>query len=884
VLNEQLKMDIFKGLELDSTLLAFEKSEIKTSVPARFERVVEQFADRIAIQTSEICWQYGLLNDRANQIAWSLLEKYGSESEPVTFLLGFPETQIAAMLGIQKAGKMYLPLERTLPKARLAAMFEDSQARTIITDNQNLALAREITRGDTIFINLDELDPRLSIVNPGIDITPDTPVYILYTSGSAGQPKGVIQNQRNLMHSIWGATRNYWIVPQDRFGLLTSTAFAASNGPIYGSILNGASIFHFDMQRGLSNLSRWIETEEITLLLMVPSLFRHLALSLTGDEKFSHLRLIVLMGETVTPSHIDLYRRHFPATCFLRNSYAATEMHTACSLTIDHQTEFNGSQIPVGKAVPDKEILLLDETGEEVESGEVGEIVIRSYYLSPGYWRRPDLNDVVFKSVTADGEKRLYFTGDLGWLNVEGNLVHLGRKDSMVKIRGYRIELGEIESILSQHPAVKECAVVVQESNVQEKRLVAFYVSKQNTTSIPAEELRIFVRRKLPDYMVPFAFVNVDALPYTPNGKLDRRSLPSLEEVLNLEKEYIPPRDEIERKLTNIWEELLEISPIGINNDFFQIGGHSLLAARMIARVEKEVGWRLDLGSISHATTIAELAKILRRGEGEGEPASLVPIRASGSRPPLFCVHGIGGHTLPFLDLANHLGREQPVYGLQAKTTRKGEKRTIPGMASEYVDELERFQPDGPYYLAGFSFGGFVAYEMARQLVNKGKKIALLALFDTQASALPRFRESLSQARYIHYRIRAFVEKTSFRISEVGLSSIFRNTNSKNQSADHNQIIMGDVDADTLPLHFREILEVNQSALRDYVPGRYSGMISLFKSSYYGRGVFYGWRELTSGRVRISEVPGTHRGMMQEPNVRILAEQLSRHITSSLGE
>jgi acyl-coenzyme A synthetase/AMP-(fatty) acid ligase len=417
------------------------------------------------------------------------------------------------------------------------------------------------------------------------------------------------------MHSIWGATRNYTILPQDRFGLLTSTAFAASNGPIYGSILNGASVCHFDMQRGLSALSQWIETEEITLLLMVPSLFRHLALSLTGNEKFPHLRLIVLMGETVTPNHIDLYRQHFPATCLLRNSYAATEMHTACSSTIDHQTELSGNQIPVGKAVPDKEILLLEDSGEEVELGQVGEIVIRSRYLSPGYWRRPDLNELIFKRDAADGNKRLYFTGDLGRMNAEGNLVHLGRKDFMVKIRGYRIELGEIEGALSQHPAIKECAVVVQEGNVQEKRLIAFYVIKQNTTSVPAEELRIFLRRRLPDYMVPFAFVSLDGLPYTSSGKLDRRSLPSLEEVLNLEKEYAPPRDEIERQLTQLWVELLEVSPIGINNDFFQIGGHSLLAARMIARMESIFSRRLDLGALSHATTIAELAEVWR-GEG----------------------------------------------------------------------------------------------------------------------------------------------------------------------------------------------------------------------------------------------------------------------------
>jgi thioesterase domain-containing protein len=244
----------------------------------------------------------------------------------------------------------------------------------------------------------------------------------------------------------------------------------------------------------------------------------------------------------------------------------------------------------------------------------------------------------------------------------------------------------------------------------------------------------------------------------------------------------------------------------------------------------------------------------------------------------------VGGHILPFLDLANHLGTDQPIYGLQAKTAREGEHRTIEGMAAEYVDELEGFQPEGPYFLAGFSFGGFVAYEMARNLETREKKVALLALFDTQASSLPGYRKSLSQARFIRYRIHAFLEKTLFRLSEVGLNSIIRNTNGKDESTDHNEMILGDVDADTLPFTFREIMEVNQAAFREYVPGRYGGLITLFKSSYYGRGVSYGWRELTSGGVRIYEVPGTHRGMMQEPNVRILAEQLSQYITLSLGE
>lgn len=864
---------------MESTVLPFEKAEIESSLPRRFEKITGQFPDHTAIKTGETSWNYATLNALANQLAHALQGNYGLGSEPVPFLLGKIETQIAAMLAIQKAGKFYLPLERSFPRARLSVMLDDSQARVLITDALNKSLAEELTYGRSNFINVDDIDPGVPDGNLDLEIFPDAPVYILYTSGSSGKPKGVVQNHRNLLHSLWGATRNYRITPQDRFGLLTSTAFAASNGPIYGPLLNGASVHHYDMQRGLAALPQWIAAEEITLLLMVPSMFRHLALSLTGKEDFSRLRLIILMGEKLSRSHIDLYRQHFPPTCLLRNSYAATEMHTVCSLTIDHQTEFNGSQIPVGKAVPDKEILIMDEMGERLEAGQVGEIVIHSRYLSPGYYRKPDLTASCFQE-EPDGDMRMYFTGDLGRISPDGSLTLLGRKDSLVKIRGYRVELGEIEVTLGEHPAVKECAVVVEESDAENQRLIGYYVSEQNHSAIPVEELRVFLRKKLPDYMVPFAFVHLDALPLTPNGKLDRQALPSLDTVLNLEQDYVAPRDEVESKLAKLWEELLEVSPIGIKNDFFRIGGHSLLAARMIAKVEELFDQQLDLGALAQATTIAELAEVVREGKGVGKPRSLVAIRASGNKPPLFCVHGVGGHIFPFLDLANHLGQDHPVYALQAKPVQVAEKRTIEGMAEDYIGEVERDQPDGPYYLAGYSFGGFIAYEMARQWEARGKNVALLALFDTQAGSSPRFPDSLSQFGFLRYRMRTFIVKIIFRLSEMKLPSMTHNQDRKQKLPSQNEMIFGDVDPENIPEHLREIIFANQAALDKYIPGHYGGLITLFRSSFYGRSVYYGWEELTRGGVRIFEVPGTHRSMMQEPNVRILADQLNRCITS----
>jgi thioesterase domain-containing protein/acyl carrier protein len=440
--------------------------------------------------------------------------------------------------------------------------------------------------------------------------------------------------------------------------------------------------------------------------------------------------------------------------------------------------------------------------------------------------------------------------------------------------------LGEIEVNLAEHPAIKECAVVVEETEGENQRLIGYYVSESNHTAIPTEELRIFLRKKLPNYMVPFAFVHLDALPLTPNSKLDRQALPGLDKVLNLEKDYVAPRDEVERKLVTLWEELLEISPIGIQNDFFRIGGHSLLAARMIANVEEEFGKMLDLGALAQATTIADLAEVVRGSLGDRKLKSLVAIRASGSKLPLYCVHGVGGHILPFLDLANHLENEQPVYALQAKPVQPGDQRTIEGMALEYVEEVEQFQPDGLYYLAGYSFGGFIAYEMARQIEARGKQVALLALFDTQACSSPRFADSLTHIGFLRYKLRAFMVKVLFKLSEIKFSTVVPNQDGKHNLPNQNEMIFGDVDPDTVPEHLKKIMTVNQAAFSQYIPGHYNGLVTLFKSSIYGRSVYFGWEELTSGGVRGFEVPGTHRTMMQEPNVRILAKQLNQCLES----
>jgi thioesterase domain-containing protein len=329
---------------------------------------------------------------------------------------------------------------------------------------------------------------------------------------------------------------------------------------------------------------------------------------------------------------------------------------------------------------------------------------------------------------------------------------------------------------------------------------------------------------------------------------------------------------------------------VGVRHDFFLLGGHSLLAARMIAQVGEIFDRRLDFASLSQAATIEHLADILRTDKSDGEPTSLVPIRAKGDRQPLFCVHGVGGHILPFLQLASHLDSKQPVYGLQAKPVEKGKgedgERTIEGMASQYIVEIERVQPAGPYCLAGFSFGGFLAFEMARQMIEKGQKVALLAIFDSQVRGLPGYRRALSASAYTHFVAKSYLEKVKYRLKSYRLQSTsesFRNLERQdNAPLNQKEIILGDVAEEEVPEYLKAVMEANLRALLSYVPKSYPGKLILFKSLTHGQGVHYGWGELARGGVEDHYVPGSHRGIMQEPNVAILADQLQKCIDSAL--
>lgn len=606
------------------TFIEFSREEIEQSVVARFEQQVRKYPEQVAVKTRGQQLTYVELNQAANRIAHALLAQRGERQEPIALLFpkGVPLT--VAILGILKAGKIYMLLDPTLPPARLSYILEDADASLIVTNHEYLALAKTLAQQRQWF-NIDELDVSLRAENPHLSLAPDAFAYILYTSGSTGLPKGIVENHRNLLHYIMTETNDLHICAEDRL------TFLASQGrDIFRAVLNGATVYPVDIkQEGFAGLARWLIQEEITIYNSVASAFRHFVSALTGDEQFPHLRLIKLMGETVYRKDVELYQRHFSANCIFVNWYGPNETGLLSHYLVERDTQITSSMVPVGYAVADKEVLVLGEDDKEVDFEQSGEITVRSRYLSPGYWRRPDLTRAAFLPASSGGTERLYRTGDLGIMRPDGCLMHLGRNDLQVKIRGYRVEIAEIEMALLDIDAVKEAVVVPLEDVPDHKRLVAYIVP----TTPPAptvSALRGALAAKLPDYMIPSAFVLLDTLPLIGIGKVDRRALPAPGRARpDLANPYVPPRNPIEAGVCKVWAEVLDLEQVGIYDSFLELGGHSLLATRIVSRIRDMFHIEVPLRTLLLASTVAAMAVIMVQRQAEAfDPAELARVLA----------------------------------------------------------------------------------------------------------------------------------------------------------------------------------------------------------------------------------------------------------------
>jgi amino acid adenylation domain-containing protein len=600
------------------TFVAFDKNGTEQSIPEIFEKVVRLFPDRLAVNTKEQTLTYDALNKAANRVARAIRDKRGEQLEPMILLSEHGLGTIVSFLGILKAGKILVAVDPSFPHERAAYMLDGSQAGAILTDNKNHSFAAALAKKGVQIINADALDTSLSDEDLGSELSPEDIAQIIYTSGSTGQPKGVFRNHRRILHDIMLEINAAHICPDDRLIQLRSLSFGAGIKDVLKAMLSGAANFPYDVKTdGLSNLPDFLIRHRITIYISSPSIFRYFVRQLSGKEGFPFLRMIQLGGEPVSNHEVEAYKKHFAQNCLLLHRLSSTETGTLCLYFIGKETELSTVIVPVGYPVEGKEVFLLDENGDAVAPGEVGEIAVKGRSLSSGYWRNPELTGSRFLPDPAGGDKRLYLTGDLGRFLADGCLVHLGRKDYQVKIRGYRFATSEIEMALRGHAQVKDAAVVVWDRDADEKCIVAYVVPLAEPAP-SVNELYDFLKKKLPDYMMPSAVIFLESLPFI-NGKLVRTALPLPDHKRpEMRYPYIPAQNTVQQKLVDIWEQILDIRPIGTHDNFLELGGHSLLATQIVSRVLDAFQVEMSLLSLLESPTIADMAAVITENQSKG--------------------------------------------------------------------------------------------------------------------------------------------------------------------------------------------------------------------------------------------------------------------------
>ncbi len=785
-----------------------------------------------------------------------------------------------------------MPLDPTHPPARLTEAIADSDARLVLTAAEHVDLARRVAPGRSVVAIEDGAaapDRR-----PGLTVSPDAGAYIFYTSGSTGRPKGVLDTHRNVLHNVMRYTNTLHLGPDDRLTLLQGPAFSGAVSSLFGALLNGAASFPFDVPReGANRIASWLREEAITIYHSVPALFREVVAHGAG---LPALRIVRLEGDQASVRDLEAFQRHFAGHCVLVNGLGATECGLVRQFFFTPGHALPEGVAPIGEPVEDMEIVLLGETGAPVPEGATGEIAVRSRYLAAGYWRRAELTAERFLDDRERPGVRLYRTGDLGRFQASGILEHRGRVDGLAKVRGQRVEAADVESALLALPGVAAAAVTVREDAPGEARVIAYLVPGAAPPPSPTEMRRALAGR-LPDFMVPSAFVPLERLPLNDNGKVDRAALPP-PPVASGRREVAPapPRDAIEYTLVGIWEDVLGVRPIGIRDDFFDLGGHSLLAARMAEAVERVSGRPVPLTTLFEASTIERLADVVRSDECRPGPP-VVSLNAGGARPPLFFLHGdIAGGGFYSRALARALGPEQPVYAVHPHGL-AGEPvpASIEAMAEDRLAALRAVRPEGPYLLGGYCDGALVALEMARRLAAAGAAVPAVVLLDALAPprilralvraaavvdglrGVPaersrerlirwRAREELARARLRYYRgrlavlTRADLEERAVLVGRmIGRRLAARNGATTAGRGERAVPLVPDLTA-----RYRRAVQV-------YVPAPYPGRLVVLRSHHLDDPrPDLGWSQV-SPRVEVHAVPGDHLGC------------ITRHVAETAG-
>jgi amino acid adenylation domain-containing protein len=888
--------------ERERTQLLYEWNDTRTECPQvcvheLFEQQASLHPDSIALVFEDRQLTYRELNERANQVA-NYLRKRGVGPEVLAgvCLERCPEMLIA-LLGIWKAGGAYVPLDPAYPMDRLSFMVKDAAVKVLLTDNKHRQLFPS-ANDQTICMDADwpviaqestgNLEPAATLSNLA---------YVMYTSGSTGMPKGVMVLHGGLVNYLSWAVKTYSVQAGGSVPVHTSISFDLTVTGMYTPLLAGGrvEILSEDVA-GQSLLKALRKGKDRSLVKITPAHLELLSQQISPEEAAGTTKVFVIGGENLLAESLLLWRKFAPAMRLI-NEYGPTETVVGCCTYEVKADDPASGSVPIGRPIANTQLYILDRYMNPVPIGVIGELYIGGAGVARGYLNRPELNKERFLNdpFSSQAGARLYKTGDVARYRNDGILEYLGRVDNQVKVRGYRIELGEIEATLASDPRVKSCAVLVREDEPGNKQLVGYVVPREGR-SPTAEDLRQFVKQKLPEYMAPAHFVFLDSIPLTTNGKVDRKALPAPSyEGVSSAREYVAPRTETEKALADIWAKLLKVERIGIHDDFFDMGGHSLMAMRAVSQIGEMYEVNLPLAVLLEAPTIAELAKKLHKEDTNKDTderktpswSSLVPIRASGSKKPLFLVHGAEGNILLYREVTQHLGPDQPVYGLQSQGL-NGDGRfltTVEEMASHYLKEILEAQPHGPYFLGGYCLGGTVALEMAQQLTALGEKVEVVLMLDTCnfASVSPAKVSRLEPLHFLQNlwfhaanffslgtndRKKFLKQKVDVESTRIGI---------RLRAAYHALANLGSAGKRTSYPHL-VVGKINHGAMHRYDPRPYHGRVAVIrpKGNFLGlTSRSLGWSEVVvGGGLEIHELPVYPKGILVEPFCRLLAEAL----------
>jgi aspartate racemase len=835
------------------------------------ELVAEQAArtpDAIAVVHGERQLTFQELNERANQLADYMQKRGVGKDAPVGVCLKRSVELTVALLGVMKSGGACLPLDPDYPSERIAYMLEDSQARVWITQPGLLSQPGN-AKPEVVHLSSDwKILEGCSRENPA-PFDAHSLAYVIYTSGSTGKPRGVMLEHAGLVNHHLAAIDLYGLSDSDRTLQFSSLSFDIAVEEIFPTWIAGGTVVlrTADLPLAGSGFLRWIRQREITVLDLPTAYWHELVRELTesGASLPDSLRLLIVGGEKASATAFASWLKCGGGRVRWVNTYGPTEASIIVSSHEPDPAQPVPENLPIGKAIANTQLYILDESRNAVPNGATGELYVGGPGVARGYLGRPELTAEKFVADPFTSGSRMYKTGDLVLRRPDGNIEFIGRADFQVKIRGFRVELGEIESVLEKHSAIAEAVVVAHEVN-GEKRLAGYVIASEPKPS--GSELSRFLKDRLPEYMVPADFIFLETMPLTPNGKVDRKALPAPEaREVERPEDFVAPRDNFELTMTRLWEQILNTRPISVRDNFFELGGHSLAAARLMGQVEKQFGKNLLLTDLLQAPTVEELVAMVRLDAPSTARSAVIALQPLGSKPPFFFVHGLGGTVMRFRDLARRMAPDQPFYGIQAKGLDGAETclHRVEDMAEVYLRDLRSAQPEGPYYLGGYSFGGYVALEMARRLLRQGEEVRSLVLLDTYVggsqSLLERFL-TLSSAQKI-----AYVKRRAQRYRK----------NLKRR-----------IEFWFLPPAVKKVRRGCASAEHSYELRPYPERIVLFRAGEKGlRGLEEpgdGWQKYAAGGLEIHELDGDHGNILNEPNVQFLAAELRQCLERAQSE